>query len=98
MNFENLHHSGVVDSIICPVANITEITQVVIWFTEVLDFHLGANNHVCMFCVLSQNYQHLFWKIIHAFYSKLSKELKIALDLSRPSGYWSKQYFDCFDP
>ena len=29
-----------------------------------------------MFCALSQNYQHLFWKLIYASYSILSKELK----------------------
>ena len=29
-----------------------------------------------IFCVLSQNYQYFFWKIIWAFYSKLYTELK----------------------
>ena len=31
---------------------------------------------ISMFCTLSQKYQYLFKKIIYAFYSKLSKELK----------------------
>ena len=31
---------------------------------------------ICMFCSLSQNYQHLFEEIIYVSYSKLSTELK----------------------
>ena len=34
-----------------------------------------------MFCPVSQNYQHLFWKIIYASYSKLSKELKNSIKI-----------------
>ena len=34
-----------------------------------------------MFCALSQNYQDLFEKIIYAFYSRLSKELKNGIEI-----------------
>ena len=33
------------------------------------------------FVLLSQNYQHLFDKLIHASYSKLSKELKNDIEI-----------------
>ena len=34
-----------------------------------------------MFCALSQNYQHLLEKIIYAFYSNLTKELKSSIKI-----------------
>ena len=34
-----------------------------------------------MFCVISQNYQHFFEKIMYASYSKLSKELKYGIGI-----------------
>ena len=43
-----------------------------------------------MFCALSQNYRHLFWKMIYASYSKLSKEFKNSLKIyiGRSRGCW----------
>ena len=36
---------------------------------------------ISMLCALSQNCQHLFWKIIYASDSKLSKELKNGIEI-----------------
>ena len=44
---------------------------------EVLHFLL----QISMFCALSQNYYHLFWKVICASYRKLSKELKNSIKI-----------------
>ena len=53
-----------------------------------------------MFCALSQNYQHLFWKIIYASYSELSKELKTGTEIlvgQAILSYGSKQSKCCLD-
>ena len=54
-----------------------------------------------MFCALSQNYQHLFCKIIYAFNSKLSKELKNSIKIKVGQAVLElliqKHHFDCFD-
>ena len=36
-----------------------------------------------MFCALSQNHQHSFKKIIHSSYSKLPKELRNGIEISK---------------
>ena len=36
---------------------------------------------ISMFCVLSQNYQHFFFNIMYASYSKLFKELKNGIEI-----------------
>ena len=56
---------------------------------------------ISMFCALSQNYQHLFEKIIYTSHSKLSKELKNSIKIKVgqevPELLIQKQHFDCFD-
>ena len=51
------------------------------------------SSKISMFWALSQNYQHLFWKIIYASYTKLSKEPKNSIKIKVGQGilsYWSK--------
>ena len=54
-----------------------------------------------MFCALSQTYQHLFEKIIHASYGKLSKELKNSIKITEGQAVLElliqNQHFDSFD-
>ena len=56
---------------------------------------------ISMFCALSQNYQHLFEKIMYASYSKLSKELKNSIKIMVGQAVLElliqNQHFDCFD-
>ena len=51
------------------------------FFVNMLKGVLHLLPKISMFCVLSQNNQHLFEKLISASYSKLSKELKNGIEI-----------------